>query len=76
MVSARNDGYTRGYAECTQHVTRRVDTSAAHAAAKAEYTNLRLLVMDLVAAALQSGDLVAQLKDILPMKQMLPMMKT
>ncbi|KAJ0788417.1 hypothetical protein HanPI659440_Chr05g0191441 [Helianthus annuus] len=66
MVIARNDGYTQGYAECTQDVTdafrvdwdnnrsatRRVDTSAAHATAKAEYNNLRLPVMDLVTAAL------------------------
>ncbi|KAJ0514962.1 putative transcription factor C3H family [Helianthus annuus] len=80
MVSARNDGYTQGYAECTQHVndalrvdwdnsrsaTRRVDTGAAHAAAKAEYNNLRLPVMDLVTTALQSDDFVAQLKDMLP----------
>ncbi|MFS7981361.1 putative transcription factor C3H family [Helianthus anomalus] len=80
MVTARNDGYTQGYAECTQHVndalrvdwdnsrsaTRRVDTGAAHAAAKAEYNNLRLPVMDLVTTALQSDDFVAQLKDILP----------
>ncbi|KAM0017673.1 hypothetical protein Hdeb2414_s0027g00690711 [Helianthus debilis subsp. tardiflorus] len=80
MVTARNDGYTQGYAECTQNVndalrvdwdnsrsaTCRVDTGAAHAAAKAEYNNLRLPVMDLVTTALQSDDFVAQLKDILP----------
>ncbi|KAJ0714915.1 hypothetical protein HanPI659440_Chr13g0494811 [Helianthus annuus] len=80
MVTLRNDGYTQGYAECTQHVTdalrvdwdnsrsatRRVDTGATHAAAKAKYNNLHLSVMDLVTAALQSDDFVAQLKDILP----------
>ncbi|KAJ0800300.1 hypothetical protein HanPI659440_Chr03g0101401 [Helianthus annuus] len=50
MVTTRNNGYAQGYVECTQHVTsalkvdrdasrsatRRVDTSAEHAAAKAE----------------------------------------
>ncbi|KAM0052248.1 hypothetical protein Hdeb2414_s0007g00246041 [Helianthus debilis subsp. tardiflorus] len=62
MVTVRNDGYTQGYAECTQHVTdvlrvdwdtsrsatRWVDTGATHAAAKAEYNNLRFPVMDLI----------------------------
>ncbi|XP_035837517.1 uncharacterized protein LOC118485479 [Helianthus annuus] len=80
MVTARNDGYTHGYAECTQHVTnalrvywdnsrsatRGADTGAAHAAAKAEYNNLCLPVMGLITAVLQSDDLVAQLRDILP----------
>ncbi|KAJ0799876.1 hypothetical protein HanPI659440_Chr03g0096451 [Helianthus annuus] len=80
MVTARSDGYTQGYEECSQHVTnalrvdwdtsrsatRRVDTGAGHAAAKAEYNNLRLPVMDLVTTALQSGDFVNQLKEIFP----------
>ncbi|KAF5763960.1 hypothetical protein HanRHA438_Chr15g0698641 [Helianthus annuus] len=80
MVTARNDGYTQGHTECTQHVTdalrvdwdtsrsamRGVDTSAAHAATKAEYNNLRLPVMDLVTTALQSKDFVVQLKEIFP----------
>ncbi|KAM0058071.1 hypothetical protein Hdeb2414_s0005g00165941 [Helianthus debilis subsp. tardiflorus] len=80
MVTARNDGYNKGYTECTQHVndalkvdwdnnrspTRGVDTGVAHAAAKTEYKNLRLPVMDLVTAALQSDDFMTQLKDILP----------
>ncbi|KAF5757344.1 hypothetical protein HanXRQr2_Chr17g0825551 [Helianthus annuus] len=60
MVTARNDGYTQGYTECTKHVnnalkvdlndrrsaTYGVDTGTAHAAAKTEYKNLRLPVMD------------------------------
>ncbi|KAF5812732.1 hypothetical protein HanRHA438_Chr03g0101211 [Helianthus annuus] len=80
MVTARSDGYTQGYEECSQHVTNalrvdwdtsrsatlRVDTGAGHAAAKAEYNNLRLPVMDLVTTALQSGDFVNQLKEIFP----------
>ncbi|KAJ0699867.1 hypothetical protein HanOQP8_Chr10g0360971 [Helianthus annuus] len=80
MVTACSDGYTQGYAECTQHVTnslrvdwdtsrsatRGVDTGAAHAAAKAEYNNLRLPVMDLVTTTLQSEDFVNQLKEIFP----------
>ncbi|KAJ0767377.1 hypothetical protein HanLR1_Chr03g0088581 [Helianthus annuus] len=80
MVTARNDGYTQGYAECTQHVTnalrvdwdtsssaaRGVDISDAHAAAKAEYNNLRLPVIDLVTTVLQSEDFIVQLKDIFP----------
>ncbi|KAM0052294.1 hypothetical protein Hdeb2414_s0007g00246551 [Helianthus debilis subsp. tardiflorus] len=79
MVTTRSDGYAPGYTECTKQVndalrvdwdnsrsaTRGVDTGAAHAAAKTEYNNLRLPVMDLVVAALQSDDFVAQLKDIL-----------
>ncbi|MFS7930404.1 hypothetical protein Hanom_Chr04g00343941 [Helianthus anomalus] len=70
--------YAQGYAECTQHVTSAlkvewdasrsatygVDTSIEHAAAKAEYNNLRLLVMDLVTTTLQSEDFVNQLKEI------------
>ncbi|MFS7969586.1 hypothetical protein Hanom_Chr09g00810961 [Helianthus anomalus] len=80
MVTARNDGYTQGYTECTQQVTdalrvdwdtsrsamRGVDTSAAHAAAKAEYNNLRLPMMDLITTALQYEDFLSQLKEILP----------
>ncbi|MFS7936163.1 hypothetical protein Hanom_Chr05g00412201 [Helianthus anomalus] len=71
MVTGRSDGNTQGYTECTQHVndalkvdwdnsrafTCGVDTGAAHATAKIEYINLRLHVMDLVTAALQSDDL-------------------
>ncbi|MFS7980332.1 hypothetical protein Hanom_Chr10g00938211 [Helianthus anomalus] len=59
--------------ECTHHVTNAlrvdwdtsrsathgVDTEAAHAAAKTEYNNLRLPVMDLVTDALQADDFVA-----------------
>ncbi|KAM0052183.1 hypothetical protein Hdeb2414_s0007g00245271 [Helianthus debilis subsp. tardiflorus] len=73
MVTARSDGYTHGYAECTQYVndvlrvdwdnsrsaTRGVHTSAAHSAAKTECNNLRLPVMDLVIVALQTDDFVA-----------------
>ncbi|MFS8018278.1 hypothetical protein Hanom_Chr15g01390201 [Helianthus anomalus] len=80
MVTARSDGYTQGYPKCTQHVTnalrvdwdtsryttRGVDSSAAHAVAKEEYYNLRLLVMDLVTTELQSEDFVNQLKEIFP----------
>ncbi|MFS7979169.1 hypothetical protein Hanom_Chr10g00924261 [Helianthus anomalus] len=65
-----NDGYTQGYAKCTQDVNDAlrvdwdnnrsamcgVDTGVAYAAAKAEYNNLRLPVMDLVTSALQSED--------------------
>ncbi|XP_021985627.1 titin homolog [Helianthus annuus] len=43
-----------------------VDTGAAHAAAKEEYNNLRLPVMDLVTTALQSEKFVDQLKEIFP----------
>ncbi|MFS7990846.1 hypothetical protein Hanom_Chr11g01063691 [Helianthus anomalus] len=80
MVATQSDGYAQGYAECTQHVveamktdcdtsrsaTHGVDTAAAHAATKVEYNNLCITMMDLVFAALQSDDFVAQLKDILP----------
>ncbi|KAF5755673.1 hypothetical protein HanPI659440_Chr17g0682961 [Helianthus annuus] len=69
MVTVRSDGYTQGYAECTQHFNDalkvdwdnsrsakpRVDTGTTHVVAKTEYDNLRLPVMDLVAAALQSN---------------------
>ncbi|KAF5765990.1 hypothetical protein HanRHA438_Chr15g0722271 [Helianthus annuus] len=78
MVTVRNDGYVRGYAECAHHVTNAlkvdwdtsksatcgVDTGAEHAAAKEEYNNLHLPVMDLVTAALQSDNFVAQLKEV------------
>ncbi|KAF5809676.1 hypothetical protein HanRHA438_Chr04g0170211 [Helianthus annuus] len=80
MVTARSDGYTQGYAECTQHVTNAlrvdwdtsisttcgVDIGAAHTSAKVEYNNMRLPVMDLVTTALQSEDFVNQLKEIFP----------
>ncbi|KAM0040508.1 hypothetical protein Hdeb2414_s0012g00394781 [Helianthus debilis subsp. tardiflorus] len=80
MVTARNDGYTQGYPECTQHVTYAlrvnwdtsrfatcgVDTGVVHAAAKEEYNNLRLPVMDLVTTPLQSENFVDQLKEIFP----------
>ncbi|KAJ0715833.1 hypothetical protein HanPI659440_Chr13g0505941 [Helianthus annuus] len=80
MVTARNDGYAQGYAECTHHVTSSlkvdwdtsksathgVDTGAEHAAVKEGYNNLRLPVMDLVTTALQSEDCVHQLKKIFP----------
>ncbi|KAJ0771607.1 hypothetical protein HanPI659440_Chr07g0271021 [Helianthus annuus] len=80
MVTARHDGYAQGYAECTQQVTnalrvnwdtsrsatRGVDTGAAHAAAKEEYNNLHLSVMDLLTTTLQSENFVDQLKEIFP----------
>ncbi|KAJ0618647.1 hypothetical protein HanPSC8_Chr02g0062691 [Helianthus annuus] len=80
LVTARNDGYAQGYTECTHHVNNAlrvnwdnsrsamhgVDTEAAHAAAKNEYNNLHLPVMDLVTAALQSDDFVAHLKEVFP----------
>ncbi|KAM0012464.1 hypothetical protein Hdeb2414_s0002g00068151 [Helianthus debilis subsp. tardiflorus] len=80
LVTVRNDGYAQGYTECTQHVnnalrvnwdtdrsaTHGVDTGAAHAAAKTEYNNLHLPLMDLVTAALQADDFVAQLKEVFP----------
>ncbi|MFS7918944.1 hypothetical protein Hanom_Chr03g00207131 [Helianthus anomalus] len=43
-----------------------VDTKAAHVAAKTEYNNLHLPVMDLVIVALQADDFVAQLKEVFP----------
>ncbi|MFS7946036.1 hypothetical protein Hanom_Chr06g00531291 [Helianthus anomalus] len=91
MVTARNDGYTQGYAECTQHVTNDlrvnwdtsksatcgVDTSVTHAAAKEEYNNLHLPVIDLVTIALKSENFVDQLKEIFfLMKRMLQMRGT
>ncbi|MFS7929914.1 hypothetical protein Hanom_Chr04g00338001 [Helianthus anomalus] len=77
MVTVRHDGYAQGYAECSQHVTNAlkvnwdtsrsatsgVDTNAAFAA-KEEYNNLRLLVMDLVTDALQHENYVDQLKEV------------
>ncbi|KAJ0699993.1 hypothetical protein HanOQP8_Chr10g0362491 [Helianthus annuus] len=80
MVTARHDGNAQGYAECFQHVTNAlkvnwdtsrsatsgVDTNAAFAAAKEEYNNLRLPVMDLVTDALQHENFVDQLKEIFP----------
>ncbi|KAJ0744837.1 hypothetical protein HanPI659440_Chr10g0392161 [Helianthus annuus] len=80
VVAARRDGYARGYAECSQHVTSAlkvtwddsksatfgVDTAAALASMKAEFNNLQLPVMELINVALQSDDLVAQLKEIFP----------
>ncbi|KAF5822398.1 hypothetical protein HanRHA438_Chr01g0026401 [Helianthus annuus] len=80
LVTACNDGYAQGYKECTQHVnnalrvnwdtsrsaTHGVDTEAAYAAAKTEYNNLHLPVMDLVAAALQDDDFVVQLNEVFP----------
>ncbi|MFS7918812.1 hypothetical protein Hanom_Chr03g00205541 [Helianthus anomalus] len=80
VVVARNDGYAQGYAECSHHVvnalkvywdtsksaTHGVNTDAALAAAKTEFNNLELPVMDLINVALQSEDHVAQLKEIFP----------
>ncbi|KAF5785510.1 hypothetical protein HanRHA438_Chr10g0441911 [Helianthus annuus] len=80
LVTARHDGYAQGYAECFQHVTNAlkvnwdtsrsatsgVDTNAAFAAAKEEYNNLRLPMMDLVTDALQHENFVDQLKEIFP----------
>ncbi|MFS7912100.1 hypothetical protein Hanom_Chr02g00125901 [Helianthus anomalus] len=54
----------------------RVDTSAAHAAAKDEYNNLRLPVIDLVTSALQHENYVDQLKEVFRMKRRLQIMKT
>ncbi|KAJ0691866.1 hypothetical protein HanPI659440_Chr15g0579671 [Helianthus annuus] len=82
LVAARNDGYAQGYAECSHHVvnalkvdwdtsksaTHGVNTDAALAAAKTEFNNLQLPVMDLINVALQSEDHVAQLKEIFPGK--------
>ncbi|MFS7949183.1 hypothetical protein Hanom_Chr06g00568551 [Helianthus anomalus] len=80
LESINGDGYTQGYAECTQHVNdalrvnwdthgsamHGVDTEAAHAAAKTEYNNLHLPVMDLVTTALQSDEFVTQLNEVFP----------
>ncbi|MFS7978610.1 hypothetical protein Hanom_Chr10g00917451 [Helianthus anomalus] len=52
--------------DTSRSATHGVDTEAAHAAAKAEYKTLHLLVMDLATAALQSEDFVAQLKEVFP----------
>ncbi|MFS8031903.1 hypothetical protein Hanom_Chr17g01551371 [Helianthus anomalus] len=68
VVVARNDGYAQGYAECSHHVvnalkvdwdtsksaTHGVNTDVALAAAKTEFYNLQLPVMDLINVALQS----------------------
>ncbi|KAJ0456363.1 hypothetical protein HanIR_Chr15g0761581 [Helianthus annuus] len=70
LVAARNDGYAQGYEECSHHVvnalkvdrdtsksaTHGVKTDAAFAAAKTEFNNLQLPVMDLINVALQSDD--------------------
>ncbi|MFS8006664.1 hypothetical protein Hanom_Chr14g01251921 [Helianthus anomalus] len=80
LVAARNDGYAQGYAECSHYVvnalkvdwdtsrsaTHGVNTEAAHAAAKTQFNNLQLPVMDLINVVLQSEDRVAQLKEIFP----------
>ncbi|KAF5822883.1 hypothetical protein HanRHA438_Chr01g0032771 [Helianthus annuus] len=50
--------------DTSRSATHGVDTEAAHATAKAEYNTLHLPVMDLVTAALQSEDFVAQLKEV------------
>ncbi|MFS7912102.1 hypothetical protein Hanom_Chr02g00125921 [Helianthus anomalus] len=90
MVTACHDGYAEGYTGCSQHVTSSmkfnwetsrsatdgVDTSAAHAAAKDEYNNLRLPVIDLVTSALQHENYVDQLKEVFRMKRRLQIMKT
>ncbi|KAF5807686.1 hypothetical protein HanXRQr2_Chr05g0236441 [Helianthus annuus] len=82
LVAGRNDGYAQGYAECSYHVvnalkvdwdtsksaTPGVNTNAALAAAKTEFNNLQLPVMDLINVVLQSEDHVAQLKEIFPDK--------
>ncbi|KAM0004592.1 hypothetical protein Hdeb2414_s0009g00308811 [Helianthus debilis subsp. tardiflorus] len=78
VVAARNDGYAQGYVECSHHVvnalkvdwdtsksaTHGVNTDAALAAAKTEFNNLELRVMDLINVELQPEDHVAQLKEI------------
>ncbi|MFS8008044.1 hypothetical protein Hanom_Chr14g01268051 [Helianthus anomalus] len=80
LVVARNDGYAQGYAECSHHVlnalkvdwdtskfaTPGVNTNAALAAAKTEFNNIQLSVMDLINVALPSENHVAQLKEIFP----------
>ncbi|MFS7918824.1 hypothetical protein Hanom_Chr03g00205671 [Helianthus anomalus] len=80
LVAVRNDGYAQGYAECSHHLvnalkvdwdtsksaTHGVNTDVALAAAKTEFNNLQLPVMDLINVALQSDDHVAQLKEIFP----------
>ncbi|KAJ0694417.1 hypothetical protein HanPI659440_Chr15g0608511 [Helianthus annuus] len=78
MLWMTHHGIINGYAECAHHVTNAlkvdwgtsksatcgVDMGAEHAAAKEEYNNLRLPVMDLATAALQSDNFVAQLKEV------------
>ncbi|KAM0067194.1 hypothetical protein Hdeb2414_s0002g00058101 [Helianthus debilis subsp. tardiflorus] len=80
VIATRNDGYTQGYAECSQLVnsalkvdwdtsrsaTHGVNTGAALASLKSEFNNLQLPVMDLINVALQSEDHVTQLKEIFP----------
>ncbi|MFS7948269.1 hypothetical protein Hanom_Chr06g00557971 [Helianthus anomalus] len=80
LVAAQNDGYPQGYAECSHHVvnalkldrdtsksaTHGVNTNVALVAAKTKKFNLQLPIMDLINAALQSKDHVAQLKEIFP----------
>ncbi|MFS7927534.1 hypothetical protein Hanom_Chr04g00310291 [Helianthus anomalus] len=80
VVAARKDGYSQGYAECSQHVnsslevdwdisksaTYGVNTGAELTALKTEFNNLQLPVMDLINVALQSDAHVAQLKEIFP----------
>ncbi|KAJ0771171.1 hypothetical protein HanPI659440_Chr07g0265971 [Helianthus annuus] len=82
LVAARNDGYAQGYAECSHHVvnalkvdwdtsksaTHGVNTNAALAAAKTEFNDLQLPVMDLINVVLQFEYHVAQLKEIFPDK--------
>ncbi|MFS7940256.1 hypothetical protein Hanom_Chr05g00462311 [Helianthus anomalus] len=52
--------------DTSRSATHGVDTGAAHAAAKTEYNNLHLSMMDLVTAALEADDFVAQLKEVYP----------
>ncbi|XP_021971370.1 calponin homology domain-containing protein DDB_G0272472-like [Helianthus annuus] len=76
LVAEHNNGYSQGYAEWSHHVvnalkvdwdtsksaTHGVNTEAALVAAKTQFNNLQLPVMDLINVALQSEDHVAQLK--------------
>ena len=78
MVTARNDGYAHGYAECVAHVSRALDvtwdntraetygvnTAAAHATAKEEYNKLQIHILSLIEGALPEEDFVEKLKDI------------
>ncbi|MFS7902618.1 hypothetical protein Hanom_Chr01g00013371 [Helianthus anomalus] len=66
LIAARNDGYAQGYAKSATHG---VDTEAALAAAKTQFNNVQLPVMDLIIVALQSEDHVAQLREIFPNKE-------
>ncbi|KAJ0565855.1 hypothetical protein HanIR_Chr06g0267241 [Helianthus annuus] len=80
VIAVRNDGYTQGYTECSQHVnsalkvdwdtsrsaTYGVNTGAELIALKTEFNNMQLPIMDLINVALQSDDYVAQLKEIFP----------